>query len=96
MTEHRGESESFSTIGANIFGSPRWPNGRGSGLKLRTVWVQIPPGARQTIGDVCGHFCVHTSPILFIRLFVSFIRFVYSFRLFGEIALGRIAAWVGG
>ena len=32
------------------------------------------------------HFC----------LFVSFIRLVYSFRLFGEIALGRIAAWVGG
>jgi hypothetical protein len=32
---------------------------------------------------------VHTSPFLFIR-------FVYSFRLFGEIALGRIAAWVGG
>ena len=85
MTEHRGESESFSTIGANIFGSPRWPNGRGSGLKLRTVWVQIPPGARQTIGDVCGQFCLRTSPFLFVRLFVWFIRFVYSGK----------APWVG-
>ena len=56
MTGRRGESESFSEIGANIFGSPRWPNGRGSGLKLRTVWVQIPPGARRHSGGEYERF----------------------------------------
>ena len=32
--------------------SPRYPNGRGSGLKHRPVWVRIPPGA---LCDVSGH-----------------------------------------
>ena len=56
MSGRQGQSESFSVFGANIFGSPRGPNGRGSGLKLRTVWVQIPPGARRHSGGEYERF----------------------------------------
>lgn len=31
-----------------------YPNGRGNALKMRTVWVRIPPGAPYKYHNICG------------------------------------------
>jgi|AntAceMinimDraft_17_1070374.scaffolds.fasta_scaffold11996_2 hypothetical protein len=45
-TSHSGWTTLIATEVPSELQSPHSPIGRGSGLKIRTVWVRVPLGAR--------------------------------------------------